>query len=294
MAPQPAKQGARRLVGSAVGRVPEPGAFVETLAPALRQAASIARALEGRVANRPKAGEDTDVKAALTIADTAAQEAILVPLHEHFPEVGLAAEEDTPSVQGFPIRSDVRVVLDPIDGTLRFYLEGAGPYAVMVGLAVQDEYRAALVALPRDGIFLDAVRGGGARIGIGDASPGPASLSGSGRIVLVSHDLADPVLAGLRARGYDPRPASGGAISVAPLLPEVCAGLRWMRSDPGNVSIRGRIGALISSEAGALVACETGEPFPRDIESPQRAMLVARDETVLGHLREALASAESG
>jgi fructose-1,6-bisphosphatase/inositol monophosphatase family enzyme len=100
-----------------VREAPEPGAFVAQLAPALRQAASIARALEGRVANRPKHGEASDIKAALTIADTAAQEAILVPLYEHFPNVGLAAEEDTPSVARFPERQDVRVVMDPIDGT---------------------------------------------------------------------------------------------------------------------------------------------------------------------------------
>ena len=56
----------------------DPDEFVRALAPALRQSASIARALEGRVANRPKRGEATPVKAALTIADTASQEALLV------------------------------------------------------------------------------------------------------------------------------------------------------------------------------------------------------------------------
>ena len=85
----------------------DPEAFVRALAPALRQSASIARALEGRVANRPKRGEATPVKAALTIADTASQEALLVPLFEHFPSVRLAAEEDTPSTARFagPARS---------------------------------------------------------------------------------------------------------------------------------------------------------------------------------------------
>ena len=70
---------------------PLPRDFVSALSPAIRQAASIARALEGRVANRPKDGELTDVKAALTVADTASQEALLVPLLEHFPQVELEA-----------------------------------------------------------------------------------------------------------------------------------------------------------------------------------------------------------
>ena len=78
--------------------------FVAAMAPALRQAASIARALEGRVQNRPKWGEESAVKAALTLADSAAQEAILVPLLERFPGVALRAEEDTPSVRSFPTR----------------------------------------------------------------------------------------------------------------------------------------------------------------------------------------------
>ena len=63
-------------------KAPAPDDFIGALAPALRQAASIARALEGRVANRPKRGEASAVKAALTVADTAAQEALLVPLYE--------------------------------------------------------------------------------------------------------------------------------------------------------------------------------------------------------------------
>ena len=142
----------------------DPEAFVRALAPALRQSASIARALEGRVANRPKAGETTPVKAALTIADTASQEALLVPLLEHFPSVQLAAEEDTPSTIHFASASPELVVIDPIDGTLRFYLEGAGPYAVMIGLAHEREYTAALVALPREGLYSRRRSRRGARV----------------------------------------------------------------------------------------------------------------------------------
>jgi len=120
-----------------------PSEFVETLAPALRQAASIARSLEGRVSNRPKADEATAVKAALTLADTASQEALLVPLLERFPDVKLEAEEDTPTVSRFSQTRDALVVIDPIDGTLRFYLEAKGPYAVMIGVAIGDRYEIA-------------------------------------------------------------------------------------------------------------------------------------------------------
>src|SRR5262249_54406717 len=75
-----------------------PRECVRTLRPAMLQASAIAAALEGRVPNVPKPDEHTAVKAALTIADTAAQEALLVPLVKRFREAQLEAEEDTRSV----------------------------------------------------------------------------------------------------------------------------------------------------------------------------------------------------
>ena len=271
--------------------VPKPSEFVHAIAPALRQAAEIARELEGRVANRPKSGEPTDVKAALTAADTEAQEAILTCLLEHFPDVSLRAEEDTPTVGRFPSAADASVIIDPIDGTLRFYLEGAGPYAVMVGLAVGQEYSAALVSLPREGYLFEAIRGGGARVARGNGAARPAELHGEGRRVFVSHDLRSEAVAVLRDGGMEVVPACGGAISLAPLLSGVRAGLRVATNEPPNVSIRGRVGALIAAEAGALVRCESGGLFPTAIDSPTRCLLVAADEATLEVLQAALAAA---
>jgi fructose-1,6-bisphosphatase/inositol monophosphatase family enzyme len=263
--------------------------FVRALAPALQQAASIARALEGRVSNRPKSGEATAIKAALTIADTASQEALLIPLLEHFPQVKLEAEEDTPSVSRFSESGDALVVIDPIDGTLRFYLEARGPYAVMIGLAVGDRYEAGLVALPREQLSFDAVRGLGARMRSRDAAVEAVTLGEpTGNRILVSHNLPTPAVERLRGLGYEVAAASGGAISVAPLIPGVCAGLRLVRENEDGVSIRGRIGVLISAEAGALVTGESG-PFPSDIRTPAPALLVATNPKILADLQDALA-----
>ncbi len=269
-----------------------PTGFVELLAPAVRQAASIARALEGRVQNRPKAAEASDVKAALTIADSAAQEAILVPLLERFPGVALRAEEDTPSVPGFAREGDDLVVVDPIDGTLRSYLEGRGPYAVMAGLVRRGDYEAALVALPREGLFFDAVRGGPARLTPPRGRPRPARAEGSGSRVLVSYGLPDPVIERLEGHGFEVAYGCGGAIAVAPLIPGVRAGLRIGNGHEG-ISIRGRIGALIAREAGALLESEGGAGFPTTLDAPARVLLVAAREDDLGVLREALAAASA-
>ena len=267
-----------------------PSDFVDALAPALRQAASIARSLEGRVDNRPKANEATDVKAALTVADTASQEALLVPLLEHFPQMKLEAEEDTPTISRFSQTGDALVVIDPIDGTLRFYLEAKGPYAVMIGLAIGDRYEASLVALPREQLCFDAVRGRGARMRSKDAAVKTVTLgASSGNRILVSHNLPSSAVERLREQGYDVAAASGGAISVAPLIPGVCAGLRLVRENPEGVSIRGRIGALISAEAGALVMGATA-PFTTEIRTPAPALLIATHENTLADLRDALST----
>lgn len=267
---------------------PFPGDFVRTVAPALRQAASIARSLEGRVANRPKAGEASAIKAALTIADTAAQEALLIPLLERFPQLRLEAEEDTPSVSRFAASSDALVVIDPIDGTLRFYLEAQGPYAVMIGLAIAGRYEASLVALPREQLCFDAIRGQGAqrrsRTGAAEAVAVGTPL---GVRVLVSHDLPSAAVESLQRRGYEVRAASGGAIALAPLIPGACAGFRFARENAGGVSVRGRIAALISAEAGALVM-DGADPFPADIRAPARSLLVAASAKEMAHLQEAL------
>ena len=269
----------------------DPARFVTALAPAVRRAAALARELEGRVANRPKHGERSPVKAALTAADTKVQEILLQALVEVSPELRLEAEEDTPSVRVFTGSEDACVVLDPIDGTLRFFLEGLGPYSLLMGLAHDDVYVAAHVALPREQVFVDAVRGQGARLELRGRPAAPARAERDGHRVLISHDLSGTAVESLLAAGFEVAPASGGAISVAPLLPGVCGGLRLMPGGP--VSTRGRIGALAAREAGALVCTSTGEPFPHVMRSDHATMLVAADESVLQALRAAATLAEA-
>jgi fructose-1,6-bisphosphatase/inositol monophosphatase family enzyme len=264
--------------------------FVTALRPALRQAAAIARALEGRVSNRPKSGEESAVKAALTIADTASQEALLVRLIERFPSVELDAEEDTPSVARFPSRGDGLVVIDPIDGTLHCYLDGEGAYSILVGLASAGRFEAALVALPRENLFFDAVSGVGARVATAGSTHRPPRPSPGARGVLVSHGVPVAVTRALEANGYDVARASGGAVSVAPLVPGMCAGLRIGKAAAG-VSRRGRIGLLVAREAGLLVRGADDLPFPEEIDAPAPVLRVAAREEDMAALGDALSRA---
>ncbi|MBW2272788.1 MAG: hypothetical protein JRG96_05925 [Deltaproteobacteria bacterium] len=264
--------------------------FVRLLAPAMREAAAIARRLEGRVENCPKTGELTAVKQALTEADTAVQEALLVPLLKHFPGVCLAAEEDTPTVACFPANADEQVVLDPIDGTLRSYLEASGPYAIMLGLVVRGRYEAALVALPREGLFFEAVRGGGAWVSRAGGRRRIARGGAAGKQILVSHGMPESFSDALRARGFHPIPACGGAVSVAPLVVGAQGGARHA-STQGGISIRGRVGVLVAREAGLHVRGGGGQAFPADTATPAPVLLLANDADALATMEEALGEA---
>jgi fructose-1,6-bisphosphatase/inositol monophosphatase family enzyme len=264
--------------------------FVARLSPAMREAAEIAHSLEGRVENRPKESEATAVKQALTDADMATQEAILRVLLGSFPQVCLSAEEDTETVSRFPERSDARVIIDPIDGTLHSYLQAEGPYAVIVGLTLKGRYEAGLVALPREGLFFDAARGAGARAGSVGRPMSPIRVEPGGDRVLVHNGTPQSVVDRLNDRGWEIIRASGGAVSVAPLIPGVRAGLRCAASNDG-ISIRGRVGALISREAGAIVKGPGRTEFPDDADSPAPCLIVAGCSEDLEALEEAAAGA---
>lgn len=268
----------------------DPDTFLANLAPAMRRAASIARELEGRVANRPKHGEPSPVKAALTAADTEVQEALLEALLETGAPVSVEAEEDTPRVSSFAAEGEAKVVIDPIDGTLRFFLEALGPYSILLGLARDEVYVASHVALPREGIFVEAVRGGGARMAVGEAEPVPASASRDGHRVFISHDLPAAAVESLLAAGFEVAPASGGATAIAPLLPGVCGGLRHMPG--GRVSIRSRVAALAAREAGARVCSSDGAAFPEAMHTAHASLLVAADAEVMEALCAAAQLAE--
>ncbi|MEB2344107.1 MAG: hypothetical protein OZ948_05155 [Deltaproteobacteria bacterium] len=273
--------------------LPTPGEFVRTLAPALDQAAAIATALQGRVPNVPKAGESTAVKAALTIADTAAQEALLVPLLARFRAVRLEAEEATHSVELFTgAAPSHRIVVDPIDGTLHFYLAGRGLYAVMAGFAIAERFEAAVVALPREALRFEAVRGGGARRARPGGTSEPARCTTSGNRLFLSDGVPDAIEARLCAEGFAIDRACGGAVALAPLVPGVRGGLRV--SKYATISARGRIPTLIAREGGALVETAAGEPFPDSLDAPATSLVVASDRETAAAIQKALRAGSSG
>ncbi len=273
----------------------ESAGFARAMTPAVLRAAGVAPSLEGRVRNVPKQAEEDAVKQALTEADTAAQEVILESLIELYPEVSLAAEEDTPTVARFVESSSSLVIIDPIDGTLHSYLEARGPYAVIVGLAVERELHSAVVALPREGQLFLADREGPAERTTSKGAYRKAKPRADGDRVLVSHSMPKRVLEALCAEGLTPTPACGGAIAVAPLIRGVRAGLRYYGGKrKRGISIRGRVGALIARQAGVHLEADGRRPFPMHLDEHTRTLRLAAEADDLPVLAGALAAAARG
>ena len=75
----------------------------------------------------------------------------------------------------------------------------------------------------------------------------PVRAEADGRRILVSHGMPGAVSDYLMAKGFEVIPSCGGAVSVAPLIRGVRAGVRWSSNGGVGVSIRGRIGSLIAA-----------------------------------------------
>ena len=265
-------------------------AFVEAMALPVWQAMAAVRWLEGRVANRPKIEEITPEKAALTDGDCVAQEILLVALRSHFPDVALSVEEDTPSVALFEgNQAGQRVVIDPIDGTLR-YLRRDGPYAILMGLEREGRVEASLVGLPAIGTLIQAVRGETAEIATEGGSFRPAFPSSDGRALLVSYGLPEDVRARLEARGHNLVTAAGGVIGVASLLPGTFGALR-LSAHADGLSHRAWVAALPTLEAGGVVEGLDGA-FPEGYSPGVPGLIVGASSEDAAYIRQALRAEE--
>jgi len=260
--------------------------FIQALTLPVWQAASVVRWLEGRVENLPKPHEATPVKAALTYGDCVSQEILLTALRAHFPWMSIDAEEDTPTARAFAGNtSEYRVVIDPIDGTLR-YLQRDGLYAILVGLEREGQVEAALVSIPQLDLVLRAVRGAGAEIAFDGGPFSRVDLGGGGNRLLVSYDLPRRAVERLERRDLELLTAAGGAIGVSPLLVGTRGGVR-ISAEPVGLSRRTWVSALVTREAGGLVEALDG-PLPECFTPGVRGVLVAADSAELERLRKAL------
>ncbi|MBJ68170.1 MAG: hypothetical protein CME28_09200 [Gemmatimonadetes bacterium] len=147
----------------------EPQHFIDTLLPVVRQCSQASMLFYGQVTNigkevdRGLTGDKAQAaSAAFTALDSGLQDILLSVVLQHFPDIGVIAEESTPLKRRFTRKSSpYLVILDPIDGTWHFK-RGDAPYHITIGLACNGKMLASIVARPSEDKIFTAIRGKGA------------------------------------------------------------------------------------------------------------------------------------
>lgn len=262
--------------------------FLEIASRAALQAGAVAMRLQGEARRLDKEGSTPEARA-LTIADLACQDILLVAMREAFPEAAVDAEESDPRLRSFPPEEEGRplVVVDPIDGTLN-YAEGSDDFAVMIGWCEAGRYEACVVHFPAHHRTFAGRAGRGVRERLDDGSWVEASTDAP-RVVTVTRGVPPEVCGELAGRGWEVvRTRCSAVDGAACILGRARAALSVGR--PGR---RRAIPCLATLEAGGIVLVG-GEPWqrrdPRTLPPSRMLTLAAADEETAAEVQEALGS----
>ncbi len=207
----------------------DPRHFIDAMLPVVRQCARASMIFYGQVAD---IGKEADLgltgdkaqaaSTTFTALDSGLQDILLSAVLQHFPEVGVIAEESTPLKKRFAgSASPYLVILDPIDGTWHFK-RGDAPYHISIGLARDGAMLAAIVARPSEYKVFTAVRGGGAFVQQGTARKKRLRLKHAPRHnkVFISSKARDYQALARAHYDLDPREHPIGASLVLTLIAE--------------------------------------------------------------------------
>jgi fructose-1,6-bisphosphatase/inositol monophosphatase family enzyme len=191
------------------------------------------------------------------------------------------------SVCGIRARAGSLWLVDPIDGSHNF-LEGNGPFVMMVALLVDGGTRLALIHDPLAGTSASAVAGNGATIA-GRAASVDRSISATSELTgLVPLQYLPKALNTRVRRGL-------GEIGKA-RSGHRCVGREYLDLLDGSQDFAmfwniqpwdHAPGQLLAQESGLVSHCFDGSPF-RDPFTDQRGLIVARTETVSEQVRSVL------
>jgi len=224
--------------------------FIEVFRLAALQAGWVTRRLQGEVRSKSKKGERSPERAALTSVDLAAQDIILLLLHEAFPQLNMDAEEETDTLGFFPATDTQRptIVVDPVDGTLN-YSEGSRDYAVMGAWIEAGVYRSALVYFPHLGETYWASQGHGCRLEKGGKTPEEVTIGRLPARVLVTSEVSKQQCEAVRDIGFEVMRTRCSAVdATAPITGRAAAALSSGRPDR-----RRAIGCFPTLEAGGVL-----------------------------------------
>jgi fructose-1,6-bisphosphatase/inositol monophosphatase family enzyme len=224
--------------------------FIKVFRVAALQAGWVARRLQGKVRSEPKKSEKSPEGAALTAVDLAAQDIILLLLHDAFPQANMDAEEETETVGLFADRDPRRptIVVDPLDGTLN-YIKGSPDYAVMGAWVEAGVYRSALVHFPCSGKTYWARQGQGCWMEEDGNKPVEAGIGRFPARVLVAPRVPEHQRQTLLSIGLEVTVSRCSAVDgTAPVTGRAAAALALGRPDR-----RRAIGCFLTLEGGGAI-----------------------------------------
>jgi fructose-1,6-bisphosphatase/inositol monophosphatase family enzyme len=239
------------------------------------------------VQNIGKQGQSSPEGAALSVADLATQDVLLLRLAESFAGTAVDAEEDTDAVRLFaaPAPGQALIVLDPIDGSLN-YLDGSRDYAVMGAWIEEDCFLASVVHFPALDATYWAVRGGGCHRRTRDGNDARVEMRDLPRRVVVPPHLTAETRRRLEDQGLALEISRCSAVDAsAPVMGRALGSVHPDRADR-----RRAIGFLLVAEAGGCVRFGDGAWDGEDPQAtrPRGAHAVARDQTLARALLDAL------
>lgn len=197
----------------------------------------------------------------VTVADRAAESAILAEIEQRFPDHAVLAEES-----GWTRRDDLRPtwIVDPLDGTTNF-VHGIPQFAVSVGVAVAERVEYGVILDPVKNDVFSAQRGMGATW---NGAPCRVTSRGGLEGALVAtgfpfkaHELLDPYLEIFREvflRCKAIRRPGAAALDLAYTACGLFDGFFEFRLSPWDLAA----GSLLVEEAGGAVSdMEGGRAF---------------------------------
>jgi myo-inositol-1(or 4)-monophosphatase len=194
----------------------------------------------------------------VSVADHAAEAAMLTEIRQRFPEHGILAEESGRSGGSL---TGTTWIIDPLDGTTNF-VHGLPQFAVSVAVAVEGRVEYGVILDPLKADVFRAARGGGATW-----NGRPCAVSGRpdlrGALVATgfpfrAHQLLDPYLAIFRdvfLRSKAIRRPGAATLDLAYTASGIFDGFFEFKLSPWDVAA----GSLMVEEAGGTVTGMDGQ-----------------------------------
>ena len=125
--------------------------IIKYILPYLVTAGNYAKEIQKRIVDNNSKSENNIFSEALTDADLSVQNFIEICLLGKFPELNFYGEEYASSLNQkyFSQKSDLTVLLDPIDGT-RIYKDGHRGFSIILSIIDKEDFLASITYFPAD------------------------------------------------------------------------------------------------------------------------------------------------